>query len=104
MDARWGGLMSLTVALLLSSAYAVTAQPATAGRVTGVVSDALGRPLADTLLHLQSPDGREVARTTRDKQGSFTLPDVGPGTYAVTADKTVFPSGTAIDTLSQAVA
>src|SRR5260221_11652055 len=100
MDARWGGLMSLTVALLLSSAYAVTAQPAAAGRVTGVVSDALGRPLADTLLHLQSPDGREVARTTSDKQGSFTLPDVAPGTYAVTADKTDFQTGTAIVTVT----
>jgi outer membrane receptor protein involved in Fe transport len=94
--------MSLTVALLLSSIYAVTAQPAAAGRVTGVVSDALGRPLADTLLHLQSPDGREVASTTSDQQGRFTLPDVAPGTYAVTADKADFQTGTAIVTVTQA--
>jgi outer membrane receptor protein involved in Fe transport len=102
MDARLGRLMSLTVALLLSSIYAVTAQPAAAGRVTGVVSDALGRPLADTLLHLQSPDGREVASTTSDQQGRFTLPDVAPGTYAVTADKADFQTGTAIVTVTQA--
>jgi outer membrane receptor protein involved in Fe transport len=102
MEARWRSLMSLTVALLLSSAYAVTAQPAPAGHVTGVVSDALGRPLADTLLHLQSPEGREVARTTSDQQGRFTLPDVAPGTYAVTADKADFQTGTAIVTVTQA--
>src|SRR5260221_14338585 len=102
MDARLGRLMSLTVALLLSSIYAVTAQPAAAGRVTGVISDALGRPLADTLLHLQSPAGREVASTTSDQQGRFTLPDVAPGTYAGTADKADFRTGTAIVTVTQA--
>ena len=61
-----------------------------------MVTDALGRPLMETALRLQRSDGSEVAKTTSDRQGRFTFSGIAPGTYAVTADKADFQTGTAI--------
>jgi outer membrane receptor protein involved in Fe transport len=97
-----GKLTSLAMALFVCSAYPAIAQQAAVSRVTGIVTDALGRPLADTQIHLQAADGREVARATSDQQGRFALAAVAPGTYAVTADKADFQTGTAIVTVTSA--
>jgi outer membrane receptor protein involved in Fe transport len=74
----------------------VMAQTAASGRVTGVVVDALGRPIEGSELRLQGPDGRELARATSDAQGRFSFPPMPSGTYAVTADKADFQTATVI--------
>jgi hypothetical protein len=55
--------------------------------VTGTVKDALGRPLADTKLVLQTGDGHILARTRSGQDGNFEFRDVPSGTYAVVANK-----------------
>jgi len=69
------------------------------GTVSGIVKDALERPLAAAQVRLEATDGRVVGRTTADDQGRFTFTDVAPGTYAVIADKSGFETGTAIVTV-----
>jgi outer membrane receptor protein involved in Fe transport len=65
-------------------------------RVTGVVKDALGRPLKQADLTLQASDGRTVAHATSNDAGEFTFGAVAPGTYAVVATKEGFKTATAI--------
>ena len=69
-------------------------------RVTGVVKDALGRPLKQASLELQAPDGKVVARTTSTDEGSFSFSPLPPGTYAVVATKQGFKTATAIVSVS----
>src|ERR1700691_2819926 len=64
--------------------------------VTGTVKDALGRPLADTKLVLQTGDGHILARTRSGQDGNFEFRDVPSGTYAVVANKDGFTTGTSI--------
>src|SRR5258708_14503258 len=97
----WLGRVALIVVVLLSiHPNPIAAQLTAIGRVTGAVTDALGRPLADTQLHLQAPDGSEEARATADQHGRFTFANIAPWTYAITADKPDFQTGTAIVTVT----
>ncbi len=97
----WLGRVALAVIVLMSlQPCPIGAQPTTIGRVTGAVTDALGRPLADTQLRLQASDGTEVTRAATDQRGRFTLTNIAPGTYAITADKPDFQTGTAIVTVA----
>jgi hypothetical protein len=64
--------------------------------VTGTVKDALGRPLADTKLVLQTGDGHILARTRSGQDGNFEFRDVPSGTYAVVANKDGFTTGISI--------
>ncbi len=69
-------------------------------RVTGVVKDALGRPIKQADLSLQGSDGRTVAHTTSNDAGEFTFATVAPGTYAVVSTKEGFKTATAIASVS----
>ncbi len=55
--------------------------------ITGIVKDALGRPLQRAALSLQSSDGRVVARTLSDDGGRFSFRVRTRGIYAVEAKK-----------------
>ncbi len=65
-------------------------------RVTGVVKDALGRPLKQADLSLQGSTGKVVAHVTSNDAGEFTFDAIAPGTYAVVATKEGFKTATAI--------
>src|SRR5208282_6089930 len=69
-------------------------------RVTGVVKDALGRPLKQAALSLQASDGRVVARASSNDAGEFSFNSIGRGTYAVVATKDGFKTATTIVTVS----
>src|SRR5215467_9875840 len=64
--------------------------------VTGVVKDALGRPLEGVSTVLQSRNGRVVAHAVTDKAGHFEFPVFGPGMYAVMATRTEFKPAIAL--------
>ena len=65
-------------------------------RVTGVVKDALGRPIKQAALSLQASNGQAVAHATSNDRGEFSFEAVPPGTYAVVATKEGFKTATAI--------
>ena len=71
-----------------------------AQRVTGVVKDALGRPLKQAALALQAPDGKVVAHATSNDEGAFSFSPVAPGVYAVVATKPGFKTATAVVSVS----
>ena len=66
---------------------------AAAGTVTGIVQDALERPLAGTAVRLESSDGQVRRRVSTDDEGRFTFADVPAGTYAVFAEREGFVEG-----------
>ena len=94
-------LASTIVLLLAASAVAGEAAPP-AGVVTGVVKDALERPLPRARVRLETTDGRVAGRTTADDQGRFSFTPVAPGTYAVVAEQPGFEPATAIVILTEA--
>ncbi|HZC45844.1 MAG TPA: carboxypeptidase-like regulatory domain-containing protein, partial [Candidatus Acidoferrum sp.] len=68
-------------------------------RITGVVKDALGRPLKLAALTIQGSDGRVVAHASSNDAGEFSFDAVGRGTYAVVTTKDGFKTATAIVTV-----
>ena len=56
-------------------------------RITGVVKDALGRPIKQAALSLQGSTGKVVAHATSNDAGEFSFHAIAPGTYAVVATK-----------------
>jgi hypothetical protein len=86
--------------LLVVLGVGATAAATPGGVVTGVVRDALDRPLAGTLLRLETTDGRVAGRATADDQARFTFTGVSPGTYALVAERDGFEPATAIVTVT----
>jgi outer membrane receptor protein involved in Fe transport len=68
--------------------------------ITGVVKDALGRPLGQAALTIQGSNGKVVARTSSNDAGEFTFHVMRRGTYAVVASKGGFKTATAIVAVS----
>jgi TonB dependent receptor/Carboxypeptidase regulatory-like domain len=93
-------LLLFTVAILFTApAQADNGRPppSAPGRVTGAITDALGRPLANVSIELRSSDGRRtLARTRSGKDGRFSLMKVTPGIYEVVADRSGFKRAAAI--------
>ncbi|HEY1722989.1 MAG TPA: TonB-dependent receptor [Magnetospirillaceae bacterium] len=87
---RYWGFLILAVFLTLGRGAAAGVP------IKGTVHDALGRPISDAKVVLQTGDGKQVATTTSDKTGHFSFPDVGAGVYAVVGSKTDFEPATAI--------
>ena len=94
--------LASTIALLLALSPAVGEAAPAAGVVTGVVKDALERPLPRARVRLETTDGRVAGRTTADDQGRFSFTPVAPGTYAVVAEQPGFEPATAIVILTEA--
>ena len=69
-------------------------------RITGVVKDALGRPIKHAALSLQSSKGQVVAHATSNDAGEFSFNAISPGTYAVVATSTGFKTATSIVSVS----
>jgi TonB dependent receptor/Carboxypeptidase regulatory-like domain len=91
------GVLCLLACLLVPSAYAAQAQQQT---ITGTVTDALGRPLANAEVELQNSVGKTVARATSDTEGHFRFAKIVPGVYAVVASKKTFKPSTSIVSLT----
>jgi outer membrane receptor protein involved in Fe transport len=70
------------------------------GSVGGLVTDSLGKPVADANVVLQTATGASAATTKTDAGGHFTVQDVAPGTYAIVVTATGFTSGSSIATTS----
>jgi len=101
----WGkpsafGRLTIGVALLLLQLVVVAF--ASGGTITGLVRDALGRPLAGSAVRLETSDGRTTGRTLSDAQGRFFFGDVPPGTYALVAEFAGFETATAVGTIVEA--
>src|ERR1700688_5064750 len=69
-------------------------------RITGVVKDALGRPLKDAALTLQASNGHAVAHSSSNDAGEFSFSAIARGTYAVVATKQGYKPATAIVSVS----
>jgi outer membrane receptor protein involved in Fe transport len=91
------GLVGAATIILLLPAAVIAAPPV--GVVSGVIKDALGRPLSAAQVRLETPDGRVVGRTTADEQGRFTFTGVAPGIYAVVGERPGFETATAVVTV-----
>jgi outer membrane receptor protein involved in Fe transport len=94
-----GILIQLTVCTAAIAANVKTSTT-TKYRITGVVKDALGRPIKQAALRLQASNGRAVARSSSNDAGEFSFIAVGRGTYAVVATRNGFKTATAIVTVS----
>src|SRR5579863_838139 len=68
--------------------------------ITGMVKDALNRPLADAQLNLRAADGRLVAHAHSGRNGNFEFHGVPTGTYAIEAIKSGFRQGVEIVTVT----
>ena len=69
-------------------------------RITGVVKDALGRPIKQVALSLQDSRGKIVANATSNDAGEFSFNAIPPGTYAVVATGSGFKPATSIVSVS----
>jgi outer membrane receptor protein involved in Fe transport len=69
-------------------------------RITGVVKDALGRPIPQAALSLQGASGRVVGHASSNDAGEFSFSVTRRGTYAVVATKGGFKTATAIVAVS----
>jgi len=58
--------------------------------ITGTVTDSSGRAMADVAVSARDTQGGAARATTTGSTGSFTLPELLPGTYAVAVEKTGF--------------
>ncbi|MGF6726055.1 outer membrane receptor protein involved in Fe transport [Paraburkholderia sp. GAS41] len=67
--------------------------------VTGVVTDTQGHALENAAVSLQDSDGHTLAQTHTNHDGSFVLPVVQPGTYAVTAGAKGFGANSSLATV-----
>ena len=65
-------------------------------RVTGVVKDALGRPIKQAALSIQGSSGRVVAHALSNDAGEFSFSVSGRGVYAVVAIRPGFKTATTI--------
>ncbi|MFL9911958.1 TonB-dependent receptor [Paraburkholderia sp. RL17-337-BIB-A] len=74
------------------------------GSVGGLVTDSLGKPVADANVVLQTATGASAGTTKTDASGHFAVQNVAPGTYAIVVSATGFASGSSVATTSLATA
>ena len=90
------GLGVMLMGGVISTATAADQPKTSTQDVTGIVNDALGRPIMGVKLILQNGEGKTVSETSSGSDGHFIFKDVAPGVYAVVANKEAFKSGTQI--------
>ena len=93
------------LAALLSSLLSISAAQAAdpAGtHLSGVVNDALDRPLAGASISIVDGQGATVATTSTDSKGHFELSGLGDGVYTVTAKETDFDAAQVVVKIASA--
>ncbi|MGA7779019.1 MAG: TonB-dependent receptor [Paraburkholderia sp.] len=75
---------------------------ATGAQLTGTVTDTQGHALDNAAVSVQDADGHTLGQTHTGHDGSFVLPVVQPGTYAVTINAKGFGASTSIATVDSA--
>ena len=93
-----GILIQLAVCMPAVAAN-VKSSTTTKHRVTGVVKDALGRPIKHAALSIQNAAGRVVTHASSNDAGEFSF-SASRGTYAIVATNPGFKTATAIVTVS----
>jgi outer membrane receptor protein involved in Fe transport len=81
---------------------AVIAQPtaAVAAEISGLIQDALGRPILKASVSLQNSSGEILSSAESDTAGKFYFPNIADNTYALVAEKKGFQVGTSIVTIA----
>jgi hypothetical protein len=87
---RIGGLLAVLCALSLSLGFPYRAF---AQVVSGTITDALGRPLAQVSLQLHDRNGQLVGHATTGQDGRFEITPPKPGLYSLLAVKHGFEPG-----------
>ncbi|MEK6322317.1 MAG: carboxypeptidase-like regulatory domain-containing protein [Acidobacteriota bacterium] len=77
---------------LLSPAPLITAQ-STSGTLTGKVFDTASRPVTDAKVTVVNENNGNARATRTDATGTYTMPFLVPGTYAISASITGFDGG-----------
>ncbi|MBI3758531.1 MAG: TonB-dependent receptor [Deltaproteobacteria bacterium] len=98
-----GLIVAIGQLIIPAAARGQTRNP-TAQRLNGIVKDALGRPLAEVDVNLETTDGHVIGTVRSDRQGAFSFPNVRPGTYATVAHKANFKPATAIVAVTKSAA
>src|SRR5713226_9975235 len=90
------GLLGIAFAMsgIAFAADATAAKASTS--ISWSVSDAIGRPLSNVVIRLQSENGKTVDITRSDSHGRFFFRAITPGVYAVIATKRGFPPSSAV--------
>lgn len=70
--------------------------PAGTRAITGTITDALERPLADVVLELRSNSNKSIGHSTTDAQGKFRFENVPAGMYIIVARKQGFRPATTV--------
>jgi hypothetical protein len=86
-------VMSLLLIVVISNATAAST-PIASGGVSGTVTDALGRPLPNVSVELQSSDGKVASRGETTREGKFHLPLAKAGAYTLATHKRGFKPAT----------
>lgn len=80
-------LIPILVLLLLSAAASAQS---TTGTITGVVKDAAGAPVPDVTITITNSAINLSRTVTTNSEGTFSAPQLPPGRYTITAEKTGF--------------
>jgi outer membrane receptor protein involved in Fe transport len=91
---RW---MAITLAFSLALGFASSCL-AGDQQFSGIVTDTLGRPLAQVDLELHNRDGHAIAHAITDQAGNFKIGPASPGVYSLAAMKPGFKSANKIVT------
>ncbi|WP_322016146.1 TonB-dependent receptor [Paraburkholderia sp. J12] len=93
-------LISRAAWLLFAQTVSLHALAATADTsLTGTVTDTQGHVLENATVSVQDANGHTLAQTHTGHDGTFAVPNVQPGTYAVTIDAQGFGASTSIATV-----
>jgi outer membrane receptor for ferrienterochelin and colicin len=95
------GAIASLAALLLSAAGAGNAALAAGGEVSGVVRDALERPIPGAEVRLERADGSAIAKGISDSSGRYEFHDIASGTYALVGAKEGFDAASSVVTVME---
>jgi outer membrane receptor protein involved in Fe transport len=88
----------LAIAFSLALAFASPSIAASTQQISGIVTDTLGRPLAQANLELRNRNGVAIDRAITDKAGHFKMAPAKRGVYSLAATKAGFKSASKIVT------
>ena len=75
--------LSLILCWAVIAAWAQTAVPA--GSITGTLFDSIGDPIDNNAVQAKNAESGAVFKTTTAANGKYTIADLPPGTYDVSA-------------------